>query len=330
MGISNTSIKTLADARNTLREIETSTGIKPAFIYAIFVPTTVGEKGKDNQQQITNNQQQITNNQLQKSNDQLELILITSQGKTIRHRTGVVRSQVVELAGTLRASTVTNFRRPNTYQSAAQQMYKWLVAPLESELQAQKINNLVFLMDASLRSIPIAALNDGTGPIVERYSVGLVPSLSLTDTRYVDVRNSSVLAMGAEKFADQNPLPAVPAELSGIVSQKWQGKSFLNETFTVDNLKSARSSQPFGIIHLATHAEFQTGKPSQSYIQFWNSKLRLDKLRELELNKPPVELLVLSACRTAFGDEEAELGFAGLAVQAGAKSSLGKSLVRQR
>jgi CHAT domain-containing protein len=36
-----------------------------------------------------------------------------------------------------------------------------------------------------------------------------------------------------------------------------------------------------------------------------------------------VELLVLSACRTAFGDEDAELGFAGLAVLAGVKSALG-------
>ena len=35
-----------------------------------------------------------------------------------------------------------------------------------------------------------------------------------------------------------------------------------------------------------------------------------------------MELLVLSACRTALGDEEAELGFAGLSVLAGVKSTL--------
>jgi CHAT domain-containing protein len=33
--------------------------------------------------------------------------------------------------------------------------------------------------------------------------------------------------------------------------------------------------------------------------------------------------MVLSACRTALGNEEAELGFTGLAVQAGVKSALG-------
>ncbi|MEM6436386.1 MAG: CHAT domain-containing protein, partial [Cyanobacteria bacterium P01_D01_bin.115] len=58
------------------------------------------------------------------------------------------------------------------------------------------------------------------------------------------------------------------------------------------------------------------------YIQFWDQRLGLDQLRELQLNNPPLDLLVMSACRTALGDTSAELGFAGLAVQAGVKSAL--------
>jgi CHAT domain-containing protein len=148
-------------------------------------------------------------------------------------------------------------------------------------------------------------------------------SLSLTDTRYVDVKSTSVLAMGAAKFTEQRPLPSVPVELSAIVDDLWHGKSFLNQDFTLSNLQKARSSQPFGILHLATHAEYHPSDPSHSYVQLWDSKLRLDQLRKLGLAKPPVELLVLSACRTALGDEDNELGFAGLAAQAGAKSVLG-------
>jgi CHAT domain-containing protein len=129
--------------------------------------------------------------------------------------------------------------------------------------------------------------------------------------------------MGSEKFAEQNPLPAVPLELSLITNRLWQGKFFLNSNFTVENLQSARSSQPFGILHLATHAEFKSGDASKSYIQFNNSKLPLNQLQQLQLNDPPIELLVLSACRTAIGDEQAELGFAGLAVMAGVKSAMG-------
>lgn len=77
-------------------------------------------------------------------------------------------------------------------------------------------------------------------------------------------------------------------------------------------------------MHLATHGEFTGDRPEDAYIQFWDEKLRLDQLRQLPLNEPTaVELMVLSACRTALGDEEAELGFAGLAAQAGVKTAIG-------
>ena len=76
------------------------------------------------------------------------------------------------------------------------------------------------------------------------------------------------------------------------------------------------------MIHLATHADFRPGSPSYSFIKLWDETLPLSELRQLKWNEPPVELLVLSACRTAIGDRYAELGFAGLAVQAGVKSAL--------
>jgi CHAT domain-containing protein len=253
----------------------------------------------------------------------LELLLVTSNGEPIRKRVaGTTREQVLRVGNDFRAQ-VTNVRSGRNYQVPARQLYKWLIAPLEADLNIRGIKNLTFLMDTGLRSMPIAALYDGQGFLVEKYSIGLMPSLSLTDTRYQNIKNMQVLAMGADEFAEQKPLPAVPVELSTITSSLWQGKSFLNEAFTLENLKVQRQQQPFGIIHLATHASFQPGTPNNSYIQFWDTKLRLDQLGQLGWNKPPVELLVLSACRTALGNEEAELGFAGLAVQAGVKSALG-------
>jgi CHAT domain-containing protein len=198
-----------------------------------------------------------------------------------------------------------------------------MIAPLEADLKAQGIQNLSLIVDTGLRSIPFAALHDGKQFLIEKYSIGLMPSLSLTDTRYKPLKNLEVLAMGAASFTDQKPLPAVPVELSAITPSLWKGKSFINNGFTLENLKTQRKDEPFGIIHLATHANFQAGEVSNSYIQLWNSKLTLNQLSTLGWNNPPVELLVLSACRTALGNEEAELGFAGLAVQAGVKSALG-------
>ncbi|HEY9830294.1 MAG TPA: CHAT domain-containing protein, partial [Stenomitos sp.] len=126
---------------------------------------------------------------------------------------------------------------------------------------------------------------------------------------------------GADKFQELQALPAVPVELDVITKQVWQGQSFLNEGFTMNNLKSQR--QPFGIVHLATHADFKPGNADNSYIQLWDSQLKVNQLRQMGWQQQPqVDLLVLSACRTAIGDINVELGFAGLAVQAGVKSAL--------
>ncbi|HEY9604991.1 MAG TPA: CHAT domain-containing protein [Allocoleopsis sp.] len=310
-------IVSLPEAQSQLQQIEKATGIKPTLIYAFFVPTSVSA-----QTPTTNLTSQSHPPQ---DNDELELILVTSSGKLIQQRiAGATRVKVLEMVNKLR-SEITNpiKQRSTSYLEPAQQLYQWLVAPLEKDIQAQHIHNLVFITDAGLRSLPLAALHDGSGFIIERYSVGLMPSLSLTDTRYVNLKNTQVLAMGASQFRDQKPLPAASAELSIITEKLWPGKSFLNNAFTLENLKAARAAQPFGIIHLATHADFQPGKPSDSYIQLWNDKLRLDQLRQLGWNNPPVELLVLSACRTAVGDEQAELGFTGLATLSGVKTALG-------
>ena len=343
----NTSTVSLPEAQFQLQQIEEATGIKPALIYAVFVPTNIPsetpaannksqpEKPPEQSQTLWEFNSLGLSTTLQPNsaqltpasdNDQLELILVTSSGKPIQRRVeGATRGKVLEIANQWRQELTNPIKQRSTsYLTGAKQLYQWLVAPLEKDLQTQQINNLVFIMDAGLRSVPLAALHDGQGFIIERFSVGLMPSISLTDTRYTNVRNSQVLAMGASEFTNLNPLPAASAELSLISEQLWEGQSFLNEGFTLNNLQSARSQTPFGIIHLATHADFQPGKPENSYIQLWgDSKLRLDQLRQLGWNNPPVELLVLSACRSALGDKEAELGFTGLAALSGVKSALG-------
>jgi CHAT domain-containing protein len=148
--------------------------------------------------------------------------------------------------------------------------------------------------------------------------------MSLTDTRYQSLKNSQVLAMGAEKFPGTNltPLPAVPIELSAIAGQLESGQYFLNEQFTLDNFRTQRHQGLFDIVHLSTHASFPNNG-NRPYIQFWDKQVEPDKLRNVQLEAPSmVQLLTLSACQTAVGDMNAEMGFAGLAVNTGAKSAL--------
>jgi CHAT domain-containing protein len=212
-------------------------------------------------------------------------------------------------------------RRLDNYLIPAQALYGWLLAPLADTLEAEGLGHVSFILDEGLRSLPLAALHDGEQFIIENYSVGLMPSLSLTDTRIGNIRNASVLAMGASQFEDQPPLPAVPLELAAI-DRLWSGEQVLNEGFTPDRVVQERNEDPYPILHLATHGQFSDGALSNSYIQFWDRRLTLNDLPQLGLDQPAIELLVLSACRTVLGSEEAELGFAGFAVKSGAKSAI--------
>ncbi|MBE9226312.1 CHAT domain-containing protein [Phormidium sp. LEGE 05292] len=324
----NNNIKSLEEIRNQLRRNEQETGVRSAIFYIIFSRGKQGEEAlvtcpPDPGTRVQNNELQTENCQA-KDSDRVELFLITPEGEPIRFPiSNVTKEQIIALARQLQME-VTDRSKLNTtsYLAPAQELYKILIAPVEGKLQERKINNLIFIPDAGLRSLPLAALHDGKGFIVERYSVSLMPSFSLTNPQFYNLKNSTVLAMGASTFQEQAPLPAVPIELSTIANQLWSGKISLNEAFTVNNLNTQRNSGKFEIVHLATHAEFRPGTPSNSYIQFWDEKLGLDQVRNVKWNDPPVQLLVLSACRTALGDKQVELGFAGIAIQAGVQSAL--------
>lgn len=321
LGLGETQTKSIDQQKEIAQTIERETGAKPAFIYISFVPASL--KASDVAAVVSGTGD--SRKSPDRATDQLEILVVTAKGDVVRKRIpGATRAEVLELAQAFRLE-VSDPRKTRTkrYLGMGQQLYRWFVAPVAETLQFRKINNLVFLMDEGLRSLPIAALHDGQNFLVENYSIGLMPSLSLTDTRFRNIQEFKLLSLGISESTDgQNPLPAVPLEVSTLVNNLWSGKSFLNETATIATLKSARQQQPYGIIHLATHADFRSGSLENSYIQLWNERLRMDQVRQLGWNDPTVELLVLSACSTALGDRDAELGFAGLAVQAGVKTAV--------
>ena len=315
-GDDNVEIKTVQDTQGLLANIGQTTGVKPAAVYTRFLP----EKYVPGSSLVRQD----------KNNDLLNIIIVTAEGQPIRKEIkGATRGKVRGVANRFMREISRSRNATSTrYLAPAKQLYDWLIKPYEAEVQQLGIKNLMFVMDPGLRQLPVAALHDGKQFVIEKYSVGLLPSLSLTDTRYVGLQNSKVLAMGTSTFTkdqNQDPLPAVSLELPTIAGGLWEGKYVSGENFTLDNLKRERDNNPYGIIHLATHADFPSrrkGGRKESYIQLYDQKLRLEDVRQLGWNNPPVELLVLSACRSALGDLEAELGFAGLAVQTGVKSAV--------
>ncbi|MEM8604821.1 MAG: CHAT domain-containing protein, partial [Cyanobacteria bacterium P01_H01_bin.121] len=215
--------------------------------------------------------------------------------------------------------------RPETgdrYLRPAQRLYDWVIEPVEEFLVVAEIDTLLICAGAGLRTVPFAALHNGENFLVEDYAITTIPAFNLIESSWSELGNTSVLAMGASEFEAQSPLPAVPLELQTIHELTGQDpdRVLLNEEFTLDTLLARLTAQPSEILHLATHAHFQPGEPEESFIQLGDSRLSLDQMRDLPLQD--LALLILSACTTAVGDEQAELGFAGLALNAGAQSAL--------
>lgn len=261
----------------------------------------------------------------------LHLVLITPNGEPIVKDLYDVPKNLLRETAAQFTNDITNARKKPNLQ-AAQQLYRWLIEPYEAEfLQPAGIDTILFCLGSGVRGLPLAALHDGEQFLIEKYALTRIPAFNLIDTNYQNIQQGGILAMGAETFVEQPPLHAVPLEVQTIVQtlntatkgrKSWSDLALLNEDFTLANLKTLLTVRDFDIVHLATHADFQPGRPAASYIQFADGRLTLDQIAALPWQASPVELLVLSACRTAVGDDEAELGFAGLALQAGVKSAI--------
>ena len=206
------------------------------------------------------------------------------------------------------------------YMEQSRQLYDWVIAPIDAELQRQKIDTLVFVMDGAMRIVPPAALHDGKQFLVERYATVNIPSLRLTRLEYRDRANNRVLAMGlTEAVSGFSRLPAVEVELRTISGQILNGQSFLNQDFTIENMQQQRRSNNYGILHLGTHGKFISDTSTGSFIQFWDKRLQMDQITNLRFDSPVVEMMTLSACETAVGSN---LGISGLAIESGARSVL--------
>lgn len=207
----------------------------------------------------------------------------------------------------------------------AQQLYDWLIRPLESALRTIELETLVFVPDGPLRTIPMAVLHDGAQFLIRKYSMAITPSLDLTDPRPLQRSKAKVLAMGLTKEVQGFPsLPHVENELQ-TVKNLYDSGTMLNEAFRVPSIERELRNEPFTIVHIATHGQFRSDV-EQTFLLTFDDKLTMDRLDQLigsfQFRDDPLELLTLSACQTAAGDDRAALGLAGIAIKAGARSAL--------
>jgi CHAT domain-containing protein len=244
---------------------------------------------------------------------------------------GVMNSYRIKEPAQAISAEINRFRiRLETRTSAeylplAQHLYDQLIRPMEPALTAAGVDTLVFVPAGIFRTMPFAALHDGQGFLVARYATAVTPGLDLTEPRPIDRRRVTGLAVGLTKgvqgFA---PLPSVDRELHTFHAI-FGGRELLNQEFTVAALEKTLRQEPVGIIHIASHGQFGADLAS-TYLLAYDRKLTMDRLNEFvgmfRFRQEPLELLTLSACQTAAGDDRAALGLAGVAVGAGARSAV--------
>lgn len=177
-----------------------------------------------------------------------------------------------------------------------------------------------------MRTIPFSTLHDGEQFLISKYALATAPSLSLVDPKPIKRDNMNVLISGLSvSVADFPALPFVKAEIASIKDVLLDSKVLLNDEFTLDRLDRELREASYTIVHIASHGEFGSG-PDDSFLLAFDGKLTLDGLEDFlklsQFRDEPVELLTLSACKTAAGDDRSALGLAGVAVKAGARSAL--------
>ncbi|BCL39517.1 hypothetical protein NSMS1_59640 [Nostoc sp. MS1] len=216
----------------------------------------------------------------------------------------------------------------------SENLYDLIIKPLEKYLIAQKIKTLVFVQDGFLRNVPMTALYDKQEKkyLIEKYAVATTSSLQLTNQKKGNLQTSDralVLAVSKEAQIDNQfwrALNQVPNEINEIQKIFVNSKKLENEEFNKKYLEAEIKKQDYPIIHISTHAQFGIIPEDTFLVAGNNEKLTINDLekllREASNISNSVDLLALTACETATGDERATLGLAGVALQAGAKSAL--------
>ena len=254
--------------------------------------------------------------------DRTELLVGLSSGLK-RFSIGVGAAELTAQVRDFRRNLET--RTTYAYLAQAQQLYDWLIRPIRGLLAGKQIDTLVIVPDSALRTIPFAALHDGDRFLIQDLAVAVVPGLSLVDPKSIERGKVHLLLNGVSKpvqgFA---PLDFVTNELQNI-HRTYAGETLLDENFTTTELKRKLEDEQFTVVHIASHGQFNRDV-RKTFILTYDQKLTLDELEALirpsQYRGRPVELLVLSACQTAAGDDRAALGLAGVAVKAGARSAL--------
>ncbi|MBW4646990.1 MAG: CHAT domain-containing protein [Goleter apudmare HA4340-LM2] len=261
--------------------------------------------------------------------DQIQVIAKIPHKPLQHYSTKIPQAKVEEILLQLRKHLV-NPASVNAVKRESQQIYNWLIKDIDAQLQASQVNTLVFVLDGAFRNLPMTSLYDGKKYLVEKYAIALSVGLQLLKPKPIVNQDIKTLAAGLTRppsgFPDLAFLPSIRSEVNLIAQAGVSTTSMMDQEFTHKALEEKINRVAFNVVHLATHGQFSS-QAEKTYILADDGPINVKQfdtlIRSRDLIKPEVlELLFLSACQTAAGDNRAALGLAGAAVKAGARSTL--------
>lgn len=207
-------------------------------------------------------------------------------------------------------------------EAGGRSLYAAIAKPLDDEARRAGAKKLVLWLDGALRYVPFAALPDGRGFLVDRYSIeSYVPG----DARGGPAAGSVPRVRGfgvTRAIGGFEALPAMADELCDIVKGPVEGlapnrrecvgalpgEGYANQSFTESRLRDSLVDTPaFSILHLGTHFSLRPGNARRSFLVMGDgSRLTLDAIGALDFSG--LQLVTLSACQSGLGGAKGDDG----------------------
>ncbi|RAM51704.1 MAG: hypothetical protein C6Y22_10340, partial [Hapalosiphonaceae cyanobacterium JJU2] len=261
--------------------------------------------------------------------NQLQVIVKIPKQPLQHYSTQISQAEVEQIITQLRQNLL-NPAAIKATRTQSQQVYNWLIKPIESQLSASGVNTLVFVLDGALRNLSMSSLYDGKQYLIEKYATALSVGLQIFDPKPLQQQRLQALTAGLtqppQAYSEFAPLPAIKTEIELISESGISTTNLLDRQFTSKELENKVNTNPFNVVHLATHGQFSS-RADQTFILAADGPINVTQFDSIlrsrdDTRAEALQLLVLSACQTAAGDKRAALGLAGAAVRAGARSTI--------
>ena len=267
--------------------------------------------------------------------DTIEIIVQSPDGSFHHHSVDsrLVRFQVNHLLEVLQGGKTIgiNDRAITDY---SQLIYENLITPIKTYIPPS--GTLVFTLDKSFQSLPMALLYDGKNYLIEHYSIAETLGSRVRQPRVLHENQMIALIAGLSKISPSSTDPNAPQsmgdlppskqEVENVEKQTLSSVALLDDKFTLKRFKKELTQNNFPIVHITTHGQFSSD-PLKTVLVAYDKLINIRDFDSLirgrtENSQDAIELLVLSACETAKGNKQSAMGIAGIAAQAGARSTV--------